>query len=147
MLRFFRRMLWLIVRFVLSLRYRVRVHGTEQLGEFKGPLLILPNHPGFVDPMLMLSLLGPRLHPRPMLAESNFQSPVMRLLMKLLNALRVPDLDQASSDARDRAQQAVAHGPPATSFKPCRGPRCSWFAPAAFGAALSLTHSPASALK
>jgi long-chain-fatty-acid--[acyl-carrier-protein] ligase len=108
MLRAIRLTLWLIVRSVLSLRYRVRLHGTDQLREIKGPLLILPNHPGFVDPMLMLALLGPRLSPRPMLAESNFQSPIMRLLMKLLNALRVPDLDQASSEARDRAQQAVA---------------------------------------
>jgi acyl-CoA synthetase (AMP-forming)/AMP-acid ligase II/acyl carrier protein len=107
MMRLFRRVVLLFARTILRLRYRVHIQGLDAVRRLERPLLIMPNHPGYVDPMLMLSFLGPALEPRPMLAEGNFQSPLMRLLMRLLNALRVPDLDQASSEARERAQKAV----------------------------------------
>src|SRR2546428_6065887 len=45
---------WLLARLTLALRYRVRVHGLEQLRDLKGPILILPNHPGMIDPPLVL---------------------------------------------------------------------------------------------
>ncbi|HEV3255710.1 MAG TPA: AMP-binding protein [Gemmataceae bacterium] len=99
---------WLLARLTLALRYRVRVHGLEQVRDLKGPVLILPNHPGLIDPPLVLTALWPRLKPRPVLFEGNFQNPVLYPAMKLLNALRVPDLETASVEARARAEQAVA---------------------------------------
>ncbi|MGH7173544.1 MAG: AMP-binding protein, partial [Gemmataceae bacterium] len=99
--------LCLLARLFVSLRYRVRVHGLEQIHGLKGPVLVLPNHPGLNDPLLVLSAIWPDLKPRPMVYEGNFTNPIMRLLMKLLNAVRVPALDQASAKARLRAQQAV----------------------------------------
>ena len=54
-----RYVLWVIVKLFLSLRYRVRVHGLDKLRDHKGPMLILPNHPGYVDPPLVLSVLWP----------------------------------------------------------------------------------------
>jgi long-chain-fatty-acid--[acyl-carrier-protein] ligase len=98
---------WLARR-VLSLRYRVRVHGLKQLGQIKGPVLVLPNHPGYIDPPLVLTALWPALHPRPMLYEGNFQNPIGGPLMKVLRAVQVPDLEIASTQARQRAEQAVA---------------------------------------
>lgn len=99
--------LFLLSRLSAALRYRVRVHGREQLRGLKGPVLILPNHPGLIDPLLVLSVIWPSLQPRPTVYEGNFANPFMILLMKLLNAVRVPGLDQASAKARLRAQQAV----------------------------------------
>jgi long-chain-fatty-acid--[acyl-carrier-protein] ligase len=103
-LRYF---LCVLARVFLALRYRVRVRGREQIQHLKGPVLVLPNHPGLNDPLLVLAAIWPSLKPRPMVYEGNFTNPFMKLLMKLLNAVRVPALDQASAKARLRAQQAV----------------------------------------
>ncbi len=102
-----RYLLCLLSRLFLALRYRVHVRGLEQVQNLKGPVLVLPNHPGLIDPLLVLATLWPTLKPRPMVYEGNFKNPLMYLLMKLLNAVRVPALDQASAKARQRAQQAV----------------------------------------
>ncbi len=107
MLTLVRYWLCLLARWFVSLRYRVHVHGREQIHGLKGPVIILPNHPGLIDPLLVLTVVWPALKPRPTVYEGNFTNPIMSLLMKLLNAVRVPGLEQASSKARLRAQQAV----------------------------------------
>ncbi len=99
--------LWLFARVVLALRYRVRLHGLEKVRDLKGPTLILPNHPAFIDPVIALTFLWPTLRPRPLLFEGNFNNPLFYPLMKLLDALRVPDLDQASAEARVRTEEAI----------------------------------------
>src|SRR5262245_13575906 len=65
LMRGFRRVFDLVAWVVLSLRYRVRVEGIEKLEGFEGPALILPNHPAYIDPALILMALGPTLRPRP----------------------------------------------------------------------------------
>jgi long-chain-fatty-acid--[acyl-carrier-protein] ligase len=108
MLRIIRYGLWALAKLILSLRYRVRVHGREQLQGLDGRTLILANHPGYVDPLLVITATWPALKPRPMLLESNFRSFPMSVLMKLLRALPVPDLGTASAQARAQAEQAIA---------------------------------------
>ncbi|MHB1422760.1 MAG: AMP-binding protein [Gemmataceae bacterium] len=107
MLTLLRYSLCFLSRLFLSLRYRVRVRGREQIRDLKGPVVVLPNHPGLIDPLLVLAAIWPSLKPRPTVYEGNFANPFMYLLMKLLNAVRVPGLLQASTKARLRAQQAV----------------------------------------
>jgi long-chain-fatty-acid--[acyl-carrier-protein] ligase len=108
MLNLIRYLTWALGRFVLSLRYRIRVHGLEQLRDLKGPTLILPNHPGYIDPALVLTALWPRLRPRPLVFEGTFSNPLVLPLLKLMDAVPVPDLERASQQARNRAQQAVS---------------------------------------
>ena len=72
-----------------------------------GPILVLPNHPAYIDPLIVLTTLFPTLHPRPLLYEGNFQSVLLTPLLVLLDALRVPDLDQASDEARARTAKAI----------------------------------------
>ena len=103
-----RYLLWLVSRWALALRYSIHVHGAEQLVGFKGPVLVLPNHPAYIDPVLLLSTTWRTLHPRPMLYEGNFRSPLLYPLTKLLRAVPVPDLSYASVQAREQTQQAVA---------------------------------------
>lgn len=100
--------MWKLTDLVLSLRYQVRVHGMEKLANVRGPVLILPNHPAYIDPSIVLTHLWPVLRPRPMLFENLFKNPLLYPLMKLLNALRVPDLEKASFKARAKAEEAVA---------------------------------------
>jgi long-chain-fatty-acid--[acyl-carrier-protein] ligase len=107
MLRLLRYVLSALGRMLLSLRYRVRLHGLDRVRQVKGPSLILPNHPGYIEPALLIVWLWPSLHPRPLLYEGNFRNPALYPLMLLINALRVPDLEQASAEAYARAQQAI----------------------------------------
>ncbi|MFM7152055.1 MAG: 1-acyl-sn-glycerol-3-phosphate acyltransferase, partial [Gemmataceae bacterium] len=85
-----RNSLALLARLLLSLRYRIRVTGMERLKNLRGPILILPNHPAFIDPPIVLTTLYPRFHPRPLLFEGNFQNPFMRFMTYLLDSLKVP---------------------------------------------------------
>jgi acyl-CoA synthetase (AMP-forming)/AMP-acid ligase II/1-acyl-sn-glycerol-3-phosphate acyltransferase/acyl carrier protein len=107
MLNLLRYLLWLLARLLVSLRYRVVVHGAEQIHSLQGGILILPNHCGYIDPVLLLTILWPSLHPRPMLLESSFRNPLLHPLLKLLSAVQVPDLDRPSAGARQQARQAV----------------------------------------
>ena len=106
--RLCRDLLWLLSRVVISLRYRVRIHGAEQLTGRRGPVLVLPNHPSYSDPVLVLSAVWPALRPRPMLYEGNFRNPFLFTLAKLLRAVPVPDLQYASVQARERTEESVA---------------------------------------
>lgn len=99
--------LWLLARLVVPLRYRIRVDGWERVRGPQGPVLLLPNHPGYIDPVLILTSFYGAFRPRPLLYEENFRSPVLRPLVKLLRAVPVPDLDRPSYEARLRAEQAV----------------------------------------
>ena len=74
----------------------------------KGPVVVLPNHPGYIDPFLLFGVLWPSLRMRPLVYRGTFQGFTGRLLVRLVNALEVPDLDVASVHARDEAEQAVA---------------------------------------
>jgi long-chain-fatty-acid--[acyl-carrier-protein] ligase len=107
MLRVLRFLLWVFARVTLSLRYRIRVHGLDQVKDLGGPILVLPNHPAYIDPAIVLTTLYPTLHPRPLLYEGNFQNPILYPVMILLDALRVPDLDQTSEEARQRTETAI----------------------------------------
>jgi long-chain-fatty-acid--[acyl-carrier-protein] ligase len=108
MLQLLRYAFWLFAKLVLPRRYRLTVRGLEKLRDLKGPVLVLPNHPAFVEPVLVVMVLWPKLRPRPMIFESNFNNPLLYPLMKLINAVRVPDLEQASMEARTKTQTAVA---------------------------------------
>src|SRR5262245_61190283 len=107
MKKLIRFVLWLVGSLVLSLRYRIRVHGREKLKGLKDKVLILPNHPGYIDPPLVMCSLGPWLRPRPMLYEGTFRSPFLYPLMGILDAVRVPDLERPDAESRQRAEKAV----------------------------------------
>jgi long-chain-fatty-acid--[acyl-carrier-protein] ligase len=99
---------WAFLRLALAARYRVLVRGREQLRTLKGPVLVLPNHPGYIDPFLLFAVLWPSLRMRPLVYRGTFQGWTGRFLVRLVNALEVPDLNVASVRARSEAEQAVA---------------------------------------
>jgi long-chain-fatty-acid--[acyl-carrier-protein] ligase len=86
----------------------VKIQGIEQVRGLKGPVLILPNHPAYIDPALVLVALWPPLQPRPLQYEGYFRNPLLYPLMKILRALPVPDLERASVQARERTEQTLA---------------------------------------
>ena len=94
-----RYVLWLLFRLFLSLRYRIRVRGLDKVRGLEGPTLILPNHPGYIEPAIVLTTLWPALKPRPMMFEGTSGSILFKLLMKLINAIPIPELGRASRKA------------------------------------------------
>lgn len=107
MLDAIRRALWLLAQAIIPLRYRVRVHGWDGVRDLKGPVLLLPNHPGYIDPVLILTSLYYPFRPRPLLYEDNFRTPVLRPMATLLRAVPIPELDRPSREALERTERAV----------------------------------------
>src|SRR5947209_14076856 len=97
---------WLLSRPFLSLRYRLRVTGLREAAR-PGPFLILPNHPGYMDPPNVFRALWGTFRMRPVLLETNFRSPALAPFGWLLRAIKVPRTDQASAEAARRAEAAV----------------------------------------
>ena len=93
---------WWLVRRVLRLRYRVRVTGHDQLRGLSGPTLIMPNHPGYIDPPLVLSHLCLGQPVRPVVRTTMYRLPFLYPFMRLVHALEVPDLSEQSLSARER---------------------------------------------
>ncbi len=107
MYRFFYGMFWTVVRWLLSLRYRVRVSGREALAGLEGPTLVMPNHPGYIDPALVLAharLKGPV---RPLVYGGTFRNPVLYPMMRFVDALEVPDLAEQSLSAQERTLETI----------------------------------------
>ncbi len=107
MVRAFRYLFSLLARFVFWLRYDVHVEGREKLGGL-ARTLILPNHPAYIDPPLVLSALWETFEPRPLLFVGTFQNPVLFWIPRLLRALEIPNLEQHSAEARGQAERAIA---------------------------------------
>ena len=95
------------IRLLLSLRYRVRLHGFDELKNVTGPTLILPSHPAYVDPMILFTTVWPRFQPRPLVAEDTFKIPFLWPIMKLVRAICVPDVTRVDAEARANANKAV----------------------------------------
>jgi long-chain-fatty-acid--[acyl-carrier-protein] ligase len=107
MMLLFQRLFCWFAQFVFSLRYRVRLHGGEQLRDVKGPVLILTNHPAYCDPPVVMATLWPWLRMRPLLFEGSFRSPVLAPFMSIIRAVRVPGIERASAEAREITEQAI----------------------------------------
>ena len=71
-------------------------------------MLVLPNHPGYIDPFLLFAVLWPSLRMRPLVYRGTFQGLTGHFLVRLVNALEVPDLDVASVRACAEAEQTIA---------------------------------------
>ncbi len=101
------RIFWFVARLFLHFRYRVRLHGAEQLRQLSGPTLVLPNHPGYIDPAIVLSHV--RLHQplRPLVFAGTYRMAMLRPLMSLVRAFEVPDLSAASRDAQARTVEMI----------------------------------------
>ena len=96
------RLFWILIRWMFSLRYRVRVTGLESLSELEGPTLVMPNHPGYIDPPLVLSHVQLGRPVRPIVFAGMYRHPVLHPMMRMVDAMEVPDLAEHSQAAQER---------------------------------------------
>jgi len=91
-------------RLILSLRYRVKVEGKELLDKNhlnkKGGVLILPNHPGHMDPIFIVLHLWPILKMRPLVIEYMYRKRFLTFFMDLVKAIPIPDFESSISDLK-----------------------------------------------
>ena len=99
---FMQTLFWGLVRCVLRLRYRVQVIGAEQLRTVTGPTLVMPNHPAYIDPPLVLSHVRLGRPLRPIVFAGIFRRPLLYPFMRLIGAFEVPDLGRQSHGAREQ---------------------------------------------
>src|SRR5271154_457596 len=101
----------LFMRFVgrplTRLRYRVEIDGLDLLRDLRGPALVLPNHPGHIDPVLVMTQLGAEIPLRPLVVSFMYRPFYLLPLMKFINALEVPDLVQHSHSAREQVEPLI----------------------------------------
>ena len=93
---FMQTLFWGLIRYVLRLRYRVQVIGAEQLRTVTGPTLVMPNHPAYIDPPLLLSHVRLGRPLRPIVYAGIFRRPLLYPFMRLIGAFEVPDLGRQS---------------------------------------------------
>nr|MBL0702293.1 hypothetical protein [Desulfobacterales bacterium] len=77
-----------IIRFLLWLRYRVTIVGISDIAA-KGDkgILFLPNHPAFIDPIILSVYLHKKFRPRPIADEAQINRPVIRQLAEAVHVL------------------------------------------------------------
>ncbi len=84
--------LYLLIRAAVSLRYRLRVYGLENLSAREG-VLFLPNHPAEIDPVILTLILWKRYQAHPLVAENFYYLKGVHFLLKLVGAVPIPDLN------------------------------------------------------
>jgi acyl carrier protein len=96
-----------IVRKLLELRYDITVDGLEQLQGRQG-ILILPNHPAEIDPVILSTILWEILRPRPVVIETFFNLPALTPLMNFIKAIPMADMDfEAGPYKRRRVEKRM----------------------------------------
>lgn len=101
----------LVIRSILSLRYRIEVRGLEGLdGQLKrkGGTLFLPNHPAHMDPLFIMLYLWPHYRLRPLVIEYVFRQPWIKPFIKLVKALSIPNFETSVNQIKvKKAEKAI----------------------------------------
>lgn len=119
MKKFLGNLFFSLLRIAFWFRYKIKVVGLENLNKTnlnkKGGVLFLPNHPAvFVDPAIISMFIWNKFTIRPLIVEYIYYSPVINTLMKMINALPIPDFVNSSNSLKKRknekAIQSVIEG-------------------------------------
>lgn len=112
MRKFLALVLLYFMRFALWFRYRVTIKGLEHLNPKElnklGGILFLPNHPTvFVDPTLVAVAIWRKYPIRPVIVEYMYYTPLIHTVMKLMNALPIPNFVTSSNSLKKKKADGV----------------------------------------
>ncbi|MCS7303937.1 MAG: AMP-binding protein [Thermoguttaceae bacterium] len=107
MRRFLTSLFWWICWVLSKIRYRVRLVGAEKLLGLQGPVLVMPNHPGNIDPPMLLAYLRLPGGLRPTVYSGAWQMPLLRPFLWLVHAIEVPEIVQPSREAYHQVHQVL----------------------------------------
>jgi len=98
-------------RWLFSLRYKVDVKGLELIDSKNlpnpGGILLLPNHPAHIDPILIVLYLWPKKQFRPLAIEYMYRQPFINTFMKLIKALPIPNFETSVNDIKLKKAEQV----------------------------------------
>lgn len=99
---------------ILSLRYRITFKNIEIL-QNSDQIVVFPNHPALVDPMILLSHFTPRKILSPLMTETYFHTPWLGPIIRALKTVPVGDISRGGNiDDVNAAftwiENALAHG-------------------------------------
>lgn len=100
------------LRLALSFRYKIEIRGLDKLNSKTltkpGGVLFLPNHPTiFVDPVVATLAVVRKFPIRPLIVEYMYYYPGVNSLMRIMNALPIPDFDVSSNTLKRRKSEKV----------------------------------------
>lgn len=96
-----RLVLFWIIRAAASLRYKVTIEGREHLKKGARGVIVFPNHPGFMDPPLIILHTWRWLELRP-LVDARFYKPwYLNWIMRLVRAVPLKRLEERSASAHE----------------------------------------------
>ena len=96
----------LLFRFIISLRYKIKVTGMEKIGKQKS-LIFLPNHPAEIDPVILCTQLWMPFRIRPIAVETFYHMPGINFVMRLMNTIPIPDLELGFSSYKLRRTENI----------------------------------------
>lgn len=98
------------VRGLLSLRYRIKVKGLENLSSAdflsSGGILFLPNHSAEIDPVILETILWKQFRPRPLVVDRFYYLKGFQWLLELVGALPLPSMDITGNKWRQKKIEA-----------------------------------------
>jgi acyl-CoA synthetase (AMP-forming)/AMP-acid ligase II/1-acyl-sn-glycerol-3-phosphate acyltransferase/acyl carrier protein len=98
-----------IGRIIISLRYRVKVTGYKEIAASgKRGIIFLPNHPAFIDPIIMVTHLYPMFRPIVLADRDQVDLPVLRTIVKKLNIIMMADPAVYGEKAKSEIDAAFA---------------------------------------
>lgn len=76
------------VRHILALRYRVSFKNID-IFDKNNPVIVFPNHPALVDPMILISNIAKRKILSPVMTETYFTTPGLGPIVRALQTIPV----------------------------------------------------------
>ena len=93
----FHRFVGFLYRFFLASRYKIIITG-ENIIKDTEPKLFLPNHPAFIDPIILTSHIYKYNNISPVISAKYYHNTFFNPIMKLINAIPVADLSEGDID-------------------------------------------------
>lgn len=94
---------------IIKLRYRVSFHGVDPiLDRGHRGILVLPNHPAFIDPPIIVTGLYPMLQLRPLADEDQMNRPLISWFSRRLGTLPIPDISKVGQQGQARIENALS---------------------------------------
>ena len=86
------KIIYLTTQFTLRLRYKITVIGLDKVDQEAGGMIVLPNHPAEVDPVILGLSFWKKARLRPVADEGFYHMPIINKGFKLVNTIPMPDL-------------------------------------------------------
>lgn len=102
-----------LCRWVLCLRYRIEIRGTEFLApeklNSKQGILFLPNHPAQIEGLFLFVYFWPKFQMRPLTVDYTFRIAFLKPFIKLIRAIPIPDFNTSVNQLKvKKANDAIA---------------------------------------